>query len=180
MIAWVDVETTGLDPHNGDLLEVGICLTDDRLIVVAETCVLMHEPVGGDIHPDVLAMHTGSGLWQACRERGRDLAENELFLCRWMSRFVGDDKPVMAGSTVSFDRAWLKAKMPLLEALFHYRNIDVSTLKELNKRFGWITEWEGDRDIHRAIPDLEDSRNELRWYLAAFAPRMIIEAPSCS
>lgn len=176
MILWVDVETTGLDPAKHDLLEVGLCLTDDRLHPVAETCVLGYAPVTADyIHPEVIAMHDGNGLWRGCRERGRDLFENEEFLIRWFRAHVGDESVPMGGSTISFDRAWLKAKMPRLEALFHYRNIDVSTLKELNKRFHWMPEWEGDRDIHRALPDIEDTISELKWYLGAFASTQMIK-----
>lgn len=178
MIVWVDVETTGLDPSKGDLLEVGLVATDDKLNPVSKTSVLMHEPVSyEDIHPDVRAMHAASGLFLACEARGSDLVACEAFLCCWIDRLGCEEPPPMAGSTVSFDRAWLKAKMPRLESKFHYRNIDVSTLKELNKRFGWVPEWEGDRDTHRALPDLEDSMNELQHYLGAFFPRMVIEAP---
>lgn len=170
MIAWVDVETTGLDPRGNDLLEVGIVLTDDRLNELARMAVLIQPSPGRElmIGDEVKAMHEDNGLWDECRSSGRELEAAQYELTRWcVERFDRDNRPVMGGSSVHFDRAWLRAKMPLLEALFHYRNIDVSTLKELNRRFAFAQKWEGDRDLHRSLPDLEDSIAQCRHYLEA-------------
>lgn len=173
MLAWVDVETTALEPRGGALLEVGMILTDDDLDEFDRTSAVLTPPPGYRLtmKPEVLALHdagAGNSLLAECESRGQSRDDAMFALIRWLSDRT--DRLVMAGNTVGFDRAWLKAKMPLLEALFHYRSIDVSSLKELNERWGFAPQWQGDRKLHRALPDLEDSIAELRHYRAAFAP----------
>lgn len=169
MIAWVDVETTGLDPRVHHLLEVGVIVTDDELDEVGRTSVLLAPPAHARVtmKAEVVAMHEDNGLWAEARDEGyidRYRAQSEL--CLFLRRMGADDAvmPVMGGSSVHFDRAWLKYHLPLFEEMFHYRNIDVSTLKELNRRWHFAEEWTGDRDIHRSLPDLEDTIAHLRHY----------------
>lgn len=169
-LAWVDVETTGLDPDTGFLLEVGVILTNGDLAELDRTSVLIKAPpnLRATMDDEVYEMHH-KGLLEAC-ESGigtMDRENAQTYLCRWLNERV-KEPPVMAGSTVSFDRAWLKAKMPLFEQQFHYRNVDVSTLRELNRRWEFAPEWEGDRDLHRSLPDLEDSIAQLKLYREAF------------
>lgn len=172
MIAWVDVETTGLDPGLGHLLEVGILLTDDSLREIDRVSELVLPPrdARAKMESKVAEMHDHNGLWQEVKSVGLHQFTAEYALSRWLGSRIENDldrKPVMAGSSVHFDRAWLRVHMPVLENLFHYRNLDVSTLKETNRRFKFTSEWHGDRNIHRSLPDLEDSIAEFKHYLSA-------------
>lgn len=176
LIAWVDVETTGLDPSRDMLLEVGFAITDDDLSVVDSTAVVIRQPLvehlcraSGDV---VYRMHLDNGLVSACRTShyaNYGLTDATFILIEWLRRrsldhdFKLHDTP-LAGSSVSFDRTWLAEKMPLLEMQFSYRNIDVSSIKELNRRWGFAPSWDGGRKIHRALPDIQDSIDELKLY----------------
>lgn len=168
MLAWVDVETTGLNPRGGSLLEVGIILTDDELREQARTSVVLEPPRAYRLtmKPEVIAMHDageGNGLLADCEADGLRQEDAMFQLIRWLNARV-EEPPVMAGSTVGFDRMWLREKMPLLEQCFNYRSVDVSTIKELNARWVFAPLWENDRKTHRALGDLEDSIAELRHY----------------
>lgn len=168
MIAWLDVETTGLDPTFGHLLEVGIILTDDELNELSRIDVVIQPPDGTTVTVDahVRKMHEDSGLWDDCRLEGVELRDAEYILTRWLAdRIDRENPPPVAGSTVSFDRAWVRYHMGVLDGFFHYRSIDVSTVKELNRRFKFAPEWDGGRKIHRSLPDIEDSIAELKLYL---------------
>lgn len=166
MIAWVDVETTGLDPEKNRLLEVGIVVTDDganelgRRSVVLAPDYTAHFQIGA-----VRELHDPNGLWAECKRDGLGRRHGEESMTAWLASMIGEEQPVMGGSSVHFDRAFLREHMPRLHAMFHYRNIDVSTLKEVNRRIGFAPEWDGKRDIHRSIPDLEDTLNEYRHYV---------------
>lgn len=178
MIVWVDVESTGLDPKRDHLLEVALVVTDDALNEVAYTGVVM-QPVGVDIDSIkmdavVEKMHTENGLFEEVRlTRGRrHIAEERLR--DWLSAVVRDmfssdeklDRVPLAGSTVGFDRAFLREHMPALESMFSYRSIDVSSITELAKR--WAPAIYEKRPkagkAHRALADVRESIEYLRFY----------------
>lgn len=167
MIAWLDVETTGLDPAEGHLLEVGIILTDNALVEQHRAQVVIAPPSGAVVRMDatVKAMHEDNGLWAEARMLGVPLYRADIALSEWLRKHC-EEPPVMAGSTVGFDRKWIEAKLPRLAREFHYRSIDVSSLKELNRRLKFAGEWSSARKTHRALDDIEDSIRELRWYLS--------------
>lgn len=171
MLAWVDVETTGLEPKQDCLLEVGMIITDDELNELARNSVVLWTPPPWQPIPaEIQAMHTKNDLWVDCELHGMGRITAEDVLANWVKSLkeYGDVAATpLAGSTVHFDRAWLKAKMPRVERQFHYRNLDVSSIKELNKRVGFAEAWESDRKLHRALPDLEDSIAELLHYTNA-------------
>jgi oligoribonuclease len=181
MIVWVDTETTGLNPMvaHAHLLEVALVVTDDNLIEIAETSVLV-KPIGYDImyvvenmDPVVREMHTENGLIDELRAgKGvrRYIAENTLIDWVWHDAcgplLALKDTP-LAGSTVGFDRNWLREHMPQFESLFSYRSIDVSSVTELAKR--WASSiYEGrpkaEKKPHRALPDIKASIECLRYY----------------
>ena len=176
MIAWVDVETTGLEEREGDLLEVAIVLTDDDLREIADRNLIVQptrmslDCVIGFMDPNVREMHTKNGLI-ADLHRGYGLQKYEVqtHLIDWLSASALPDKTPLAGSTVAFDRRWLRHHMPKLEALFSYRSIDVSSLTELAKRWAPAI-YEGrpkakpEEVVHRALADVRESIAILRYY----------------
>jgi len=167
-LIWIDMEMTGLLPDTDRILEVAILITDPNLNVVAESASLVVH------HPDeVLAamdawnqgVHGKTGLIERVRASTLDEAEIE----RRALAFVADHVPAatspMCGSSICQDRRFLARWMPRLEAYFHYRNIDVSTLKELVRR------WRPDlakgflkQGRHEALADIRESIEELRYY----------------
>jgi oligoribonuclease len=170
---WIDVETTGLNPEKDHLLEVGGIVTDDQLQEQGRVVHVVDPqlPVDELIEKSssvVREMHTESGLWDDLRRGGHDKAGRvEAQLIVWLQGFTEGEKYPLCGSSVHFDRKWLKHYMPRLEAEMHYRNIDVSTIKELHRRFGPARDPDFEpRRAHRPLADLEDSIKALRFYLS--------------
>lgn len=180
MIVWADTETTGLDPEHGNLLEVALVVTDDDLEEVAARSVVVQPiaPLGLDswrehLDPFILDMHSKSGLLDEIFA-GAGLLRHEAAgdLIGWaLSRSAGFDlkKTPLAGSTVSFDRAWLKKHMPALESLFSHRSIDASSITELAARWAPAIydnrpKADPEKIAHRALPDVRESISILRYY----------------
>lgn len=177
-MVWVDVETTGLSTE-GKLLEVGFVTTDSNLKVLSKSNWLFSIDRAdlSTFENEALKMHSASGLLFDCLGAPKTglsphLRSGEGVVSgmeRWLKYQInwveGAQGFPMAGSSVHFDRAWLKARAPLIEKLFHYRNIDVSTLKNLARLwYPDLPAWGGDRKTHRAIADIEDSIAELAYY----------------
>lgn len=179
MIVFVDVETNDLDERkeSAHLLEVALVVVDDNLVERAATSVVC-KPVGvevDDLEMPLLIreMHEKSGLLADLRKPDAlRRYEAEKFLVDWLGTTFGRIEDLrqipLAGSTVSFDRRYLRAKMPEVEALFSYRSIDVTCLTELAKR--WSPAVHNDRPkeevgvAHRALDDARHSVKVLRYY----------------
>lgn len=175
-VAWVDVETTGLDVEMDYLLEVGITITTPGPIwaVVKELSVVYpfkkSEFDEVNLHPAVLEMHKTNGLWDEC-EAMMETPFDSLAVQDMMIQFLHDNDAAgspMYGNTVHFDRAWLKQELPALERVFHYRNFDVSTLKQYaivihGENYPWM-----DREIHRGCPDNQDAIANLTHFRNRF------------
>ncbi|KKL28030.1 hypothetical protein LCGC14_2379220 [marine sediment metagenome] len=170
MLIWIDTETTGIG-SNGWLLEVGCIITDDQLSEVARLALVVEpdDPVMAYDYADefVQNMHTENGLWDAIRNgEGRPKAEVEVRMLNLVLKYSHGESYPMCGSSIGFDRRWLKQHMPALEAAFHYRNIDVSTVKELHRRFSPHGGEPFEKtNVHRVLSDLEQSIAELHYYL---------------
>lgn len=179
-IVWVDTETTGLNERAGHLLEVALVVTDDDLVERGAISVLCR-PVGveiDDLQMDdyVRQMHTKSGLLDELRACTTRRYEAQAILHAFLQQTASAEelkKTPLGGSTVGFDRAWLREHMPSLEAMFSHRSIDVSSLNELAKR--WQPEvyekrpgkrlLDGTPDAeHRALADIRLSIDTLRYY----------------
>lgn len=175
MLLWCDVETTGLDERTDTLLEIGIALTDDNLVEKAAASWVL--PFGGQVSSFIADMHGANGLLNECRQVTISRREIAADIEDWLDSqlLTVPEKPPLCGSTVSFDRAFLKVSVefaPILHRV-HYRNIDVSSVKELCKRWaptiaGSLPKPQGN---HRALPDVRDSIAELRVYRQMFFRR---------
>lgn len=166
MYVFIDTETTGLDPRRDLILEVGILAIEDDLrreIGHFRKVVKFNAYVNGKPRPEisefVFKMHEKTKLWEECANSYMMAKAVENAAVKFMEPFKGIE---MAGSTISFDRAFLHEQMPELERCFHYRNIDVSTYKAL-QRYG--VEVPPKQEAHRALADCRESAANLRYYL---------------
>ena len=165
-LLWVDIETTGLIPRESQILELGLRVTDAYLTTLSEASwVVKFERSGlSNLSDFILRMHTKNGLIFECMESSMTIAEVEDAALRWAYSRVPHPVP-MAGSTVGFDRSFLREHVFAVDQLAHYRSFDVSTIK-LAARL-WTPDiplFEG-RETHRVLPDIEDSVQELRYYI---------------
>lgn len=173
----MDLEMTGLDATRDVIVEIATLITDDDLAVVAEgPDLVVHQP------PDVLAtmndvvrrMHTKSGLLPAIEASTVTLAEAGDQTLAFLKQHIPNERTVpLCGNSIGTDRRFLAAYLPDIEEYLHYRSVDVSTIKELAKRWnpkvlrGAPRKAEG----HRALDDIRESVNELRYYREAlFTP----------
>ena len=171
-LVWMDMEMTGLDPDRDTVLEVATLVTDDALNVVAEGPVLaiaQPEPVLAAMDDWNQRTHGESGLLERVRREGVPLAEAERQTLAFIKLHVAEKSAPLCGNTVWQDRRFLFRHMPALEAWLHYRIIDVSTLKELARR--WRPEVAAGfrkQGAHTALADIRESLEELRYYRGTF------------
>lgn len=170
MLAWVDIETTGLDLNDDELLEVGLAATTNNLTLLRKMSWVVHCPrieQGMPLDDVVREMHTKNGLLlDVVNPAMPTIHYVEAQLVEMMQQLFVEPPP-MCGSSVHFDRAFLKKHMPAFEQKFHYRNIDVSTVKELvNRWHRHPTELRRPKQLklHRVDPDLTDTMNEAFFY----------------
>ena len=171
-LVWLDMEMTGLDPEKERIIEVAVVITEPDLTVVAEGPVLVvHQP---DSLLDAMdswnkSTHGKSGLIDRVKASVSTESEVEAQLIAFMAQYVPAGKSPLCGNTVSQDRRFMFNYMPKLEQFFHYRTIDVSTLKELARR--WKPELlKGfeKRSKHEALADIYESIDELKYYRENF------------
>ncbi|MFW8565854.1 oligoribonuclease [Orrella sp. 11846] len=171
-LVWLDMEMTGLDPNIERIIEVAVVVTEPDLTVVAQGPVLtIHQP---DEILDAMdnwnkSTHGKSGLIERVRASTMTEAEAEKILIDFLSEHVPSGCSPLCGNTVSQDRRFMFLYMPLLEQFFHYRTIDVSTIKELARR--WRPELlKGfeKKAVHEALADILESIDEMRYYREHF------------
>jgi oligoribonuclease len=171
-LIWLDMEMTGLDPEENRIIEIGLVITNSVLDIVAEAPVIaVHQP---DAVLDAMddwnkGAHGRSGLIERVRASTVSEAEAESTMLAFLEQWVPKGVSPMCGNTVSQDRRFLLRYMPRFEAWFHYRHLDVSTLKELAKR--WNPDvYKGVKKAgaHTALADIMESIEELRHYRETF------------
>lgn len=176
-LIWVDCEMTGLDPDQDVLVEIAVVVTDSELNLLDEglDLLIQTDPAKLAGMADIVRdMHTQSGLLEALAGAKTTLAEAEQQVLDYVVRFVPERrKAPLCGNSIATDRAFITRHMPRLDDHLHYRMIDVSSIKELSRRwyprvyFNAPTKTGG----HRALADIVDSINELRYYRATlFVP----------
>ncbi len=171
-LVWIDLETTGLDPESRVILEIACLVTDKDLDEVGDGIDLVVHQEGhaiGQLDPWCTRQHAASGLLEASRASTVSLTEAEAEALAYVKRYCLSKKAPLCGNSVCFDRRFLIRHMPKLETYLHYRNVDVSSIKELARR--WrpaVAETMTKRSRHRALDDLRESIAELRLYRDAF------------
>lgn len=171
-LIWLDLEMTGLDPVNDTIIEMATLVTDKHLNVLAEGPVIaIQQPESALAGMDEWnqRVHGQSGLIERVRLSDCDLRCGELRTLEFLRLHVPERASPMCGNSICQDRRFLARLMPELEAFFHYRNLDVSTIKELACR------WNPDvlagfrkQSSHQAMDDIRDSVAELSHYRASF------------
>jgi len=171
-LIWIDMEMSGLDPETNRVLEVAIVVTDTQLATVAEAPVLVvhqSDAVLGSMDTWNTATHARSGLTERVRASTLCEADAESQMLDFLVQHVPAGVSPMCGNSIHQDRRFLVRYMPRLEAHFLYRNLDVSTLKELAKR--WrpkLLEGLTKAGKHEALADIYESIEELKYYREHF------------
>jgi oligoribonuclease len=179
-LVWLDMEMTGLEPDRERIIEVASILTDGNLTEIA---------IGPDlvVHQDdaILAAmddwntkhHGASGLVARVKESTITVGDAEAQTLAFINQHVGaKERPVLAGNSIHQDRRFIRRYMPALEKRLHYRMVDVSTIKELARRWypAVVAKQPPKRETHRALDDIRESLDELRFYrqhvFASLAP----------
>ena len=167
-LVWIDLEMTGLDPFKDRIIEIATVVTDKDLHVLAEGPVLairQPETVLTAMDDWNSKHHSESGLMARVRESSVSEAEAEAATMDFLALWVPKGASPMCGNSVCQDRRFMAAGMPLLESYFHYRNLDVSTLKELAARWAPAVQAGFKKcNKHLALDDIHESIAELRYY----------------
>ena len=171
-LIWIDLEMTGLEPQQDQIIEIATVVTDANLKILAQGPVIaIHQP------DEVLqAMddwntrhHAASGLTRRVQQSSSNMADAERETLEFLRAYVAPGKSPMCGNSICQDRRFMARLMPELEAFFHYRNLDVSTLKELARL--WKPELTGGfvkQGAHLALDDILESIAELEYYRECF------------
>ena len=170
MLAWMDLEMTGLDPSRHVIVEIATIITDDDLDIVAEgPGLVVHatEHQLAEMDDFVVGMHTDSGLLDKIRASPISLADAGAQTLAFLQEHIPLERSVpLCGNSIGTDRRFLATYLPEIEEYLHYRSVDVSTLKELGRRWAPAA-LKGAPDkagSHRALDDIRESIEELRHY----------------
>jgi oligoribonuclease len=167
-MVWIDLEMTGLEPETCAIVEIATIITDPNLAVIAEgPCLVIHQPedVLGTMSAFVRDLHTRSGLLDRIRSATLSLAEAEAQTVAFLERYCQKGTALLCGNSVWKDRAFLERYMPAVIEFLHYRIVDVSTVKELVRRwYPAVLHAPKKKEVHRALDDIRESIEELKWY----------------
>jgi len=170
MLVWMDLEMTGLDPARHVIVEIATIVTDDELEVVAEgPDLVVHQPPEAMATMDevVREMHTASGLLTSIAASTTTLEQAGEATLAFIREHVPEARTVpLCGNSIGTDRRFLAIHLPEIEEHLHYRSVDVSTIKELTRRWypGALEAVPRKATAHRALDDIRESIEELRWY----------------
>lgn len=169
LLVWLDMEMSGLDPAICRPLEIATIVTTAELEIVAEgPSLIIHQP---DHVLDAMDAwntehHGSSGLTAAVKASTISEAEAEAQTLAFLAKYLDPRVSPLCGNTISQDRRFLRRYMPALDEFFHYRSVDISTIKELVRRWYGLSS-PPKQTTHRALDDIRESIEELRWYRQA-------------
>jgi oligoribonuclease len=174
VLVWMDLEMTGLEPDTDVIVEIATLVTDDNLNIVAEgPDLVIHQPAAvlAIMKPIVVEMHTKSGLLDSIASSTITLEEAGAATLEFIKLHVPEARTVpLCGNSIGTDRRFLAKYLPEIENYLHYRSVDVSSVKELAKR--WFPKSGIDRPnkggMHRAMDDVRESVRELQYYREKF------------
>jgi oligoribonuclease len=176
-LVWIDMEMTGLDPDSCSILEVGALITDADLEPLSDCmCLAIAQPEEALRSMDswCLRQHTRSGLLERVTSSGVTLEEAERALLALIRKFCYKKKSPLCGNSICQDRRFLIKYLPAVESHLHYRNVDVSSIKELvNRWYPTTLHFRKKRRPHRALEDIYESIAELRYYRKHFFPNVL-------
>jgi len=170
-LVWLDLETTGLDDRTRTILEIATIVTDKDLTVIEEgPNLVVHQPedVLAGMDPWCVEQHGSSGLTEASRQSAVSMEQAEAATLAFVRKHCLRGRAPLCGNSIGFDRRFILHHMPRLNAYLNYRNVDVTTLKELVERWhpGAIQKLEKE-STHRALDDIRASIEELKRYRQA-------------
>lgn len=179
LLVWMDMEMTGLDPERERIIELAVLITDGELELVAEgPDLVVHQPdeLLAAMDPWNTRHHTQSGLVEKVKASTVTEAEAEAAVVAFIDQHCpAKERPPLTGNSIHQDRRFIQKYMPRLDARLHYRMVDVSTVKELGRRW-YPSIYErrpSKQETHRALDDIRESIAELRFYRDnLFAPRI--------
>lgn len=169
VLVWIDCEMTGLDVEKDALVEVAVLITNSQLEILDEGFSVVIKPIASALEgmgDFVRNMHQESGLMDEL-ENGKDLVIAEAEILEYIKQFVPEEKVApLAGNSIGTDRMFINRYMPTLDSFLHYRNVDVSSIKELVRRWYPKTYFQLPKKEggHRALADIRESIAELRYY----------------
>jgi oligoribonuclease len=174
-MVWVDLEMTGLDPASCSIVEIATIVTDSQLEVIAEGPSFIIRPSEDKLagmSAFVRELHEKSGLYQRILESRVTVAEAQAATVAFLEQHVQKGTSPLCGNSVWKDRAFLESEMPRVIEFLHYRMIDVSTIKEIVRRwYPSSLHAPKKKEVHRALDDIRESIEELKWYRArVFVP----------
>ena len=183
MLAWMDLEMTGLDPARHVIVEIATIITDDDLNIVAEgpdLVVHASDAELAEMDEVVVNMHTRSGLLPAIKDSTMSVADAGAATMEFLRQHIPEARSVpLCGNSIGTDRRFLAAHLPEIEEYLHYRSVDVSTIKELARRWNpTIVKGAPEKETtHRALDDIRESIEELRYYREhLFVPAEVVAA----
>lgn len=172
-LVWLDCEMTGLDIDNDVLLEIAVVITDAQLNVIAEgPALVISQPdhVLDTMNEWCKKQHKKSGLTFDVQQSTITLEHAQQDIMTFLETYCFPKKSPLCGSTIWMDRLFVRKYLPKIDAFLHYRNVDVSSIKELVRRW-YVIDLEKElpsKDLHRALPDIYESINELKFYKQRF------------
>lgn len=165
-LAWLDLEMTGLDPDQNTIIEIAVIITDADLNIIdqmPEIAIYQSPEILNNLDNWNKTNHHQSGLIEKVQNSKINLKQAEKITLDFVKKHLAKNQSPLCGNSIGQDRRFLSQYMPELEQYFHYRNIDVSTIKELAKR--WYKDLTFKKqNNHRALLDIQESINELKFY----------------